>query len=150
MFKWTVWKAFERKLLKFHKILSFEKNQDTICLSSLVLSQLCRHLLYILWYKGRHKDIKHFLGGASGKESVCQCRSHNRCGFNPYLGKIPGSRKWQLAPVLLPGKFRGQRSLAGYSPWGCRVRHNWVTKHKDIKQATHKTVLIGTTLKNQI
>ena len=21
----------------------------------------------------------------------------------------------------------GQRGLAGYSPWGCRVRHNWVT-----------------------
>ena len=23
------------------------------------------------------------------------------------------------APVFLPGKFHGQRSLAGYSPWGC-------------------------------
>ena len=23
----------------------------------------------------------------------------------------------------------GQRSLAGYSSWGCRVRHNWETKH---------------------
>ena len=28
--------------------------------------------------------------------------------------------KWQLAPVFLPGEFHGQRSLAGYSPWGCR------------------------------
>ena len=27
-------------------------------------------------------------------------------------------RKWQLTPVLLPGKSHGQRSLAGYSPWG--------------------------------
>ena len=24
----------------------------------------------------------------------------------------------QPAPVFLPGKFHGQRSLAGYSPWG--------------------------------
>ena len=80
------------------------------------INQLCRHILYILWYKGTHKDIKHFLGGASGKESVCQCRSHNRCGFNPYVGKIPWSRKWQPAPVFLPGKFRGQRSLASYKP----------------------------------
>ena len=24
----------------------------------------------------------------------------------------------QLTPVFLPGKFHGQRSLAGYSPWG--------------------------------
>ena len=27
-------------------------------------------------------------------------------------------RKWQVTPVFLPGKSRGQRSLAGYSPWG--------------------------------
>ena len=26
------------------------------------------------------------------------------------------SRKWQPTPVLLPGKFHGQRSLSGYSP----------------------------------
>ena len=32
--------------------------------------------------------------------------------------KIPWSRKWQLTPVFLPGKSHGQRSLAGYSPWG--------------------------------
>ena len=23
-------------------------------------------------------------------------------------------------PALLPGKFHGQRSLVGYSPWGCK------------------------------
>ena len=28
------------------------------------------------------------------------------------------SRKWQPIPVFLPGNFHGQRSLAGYSPWG--------------------------------
>ena len=36
----------------------------------------------------------------------------------PWAGKIPWSRKWQLTPEFLPGKFHGQRSLAGYSPWG--------------------------------
>ena len=25
--------------------------------------------------------------------------------------------KWQFTPVFLSGKFHGQRSLAGYSPW---------------------------------
>ena len=29
-------------------------------------------------------------------------------------------RKWQPAPVLLPGESRGRRSLVGYSPWRCR------------------------------
>ena len=32
---------------------------------------------------------------------------------------IPGSGKCPT-PVFLPGKFHGQRSLAGYSPWGRR------------------------------
>ena len=31
----------------------------------------------------------------------------------------PQRRKGQPTPVLLPGKFCGQRSLVGYSPWGC-------------------------------
>jgi len=29
-----------------------------------------------------------------------------------------GMRAWQLTPVFLPGGSHGQRSLAGYSPWG--------------------------------
>ena len=54
----------------------------------------------------------------SGKESACQCRSCRRCGFDPWVGKIPWKRKWQPAPVFLPGKSHGQKSLVGYSPWG--------------------------------
>ena len=41
------------------------------------------------------------------------------CRFHPRVGKIPWRRAWQLTPVLLPGESRGQRSLAGSSPWGC-------------------------------
>jgi len=37
-------------------------------------------------------------------------------GFDPWVGKIPWSRKQQPALVFLPGKFHGQRSLASYSP----------------------------------
>ena len=29
------------------------------------------------------------------------------------------AQKWQPTPVFLPGEFHGQRSLVGYSPWGC-------------------------------
>jgi len=35
----------------------------------------------------------------SVKESACQCR---RCGFNPWVGKIPWRRIWQPTPVFLP------------------------------------------------
>ena len=54
----------------------------------------------------------------SGKESACQCRRYKRCGFDPRVRKIPWSRKWQPAPVFLPGRFYGPRSLEGFSLWG--------------------------------
>ena len=31
-----------------------------------------------------------FPGGTSGKEPACQWRRHKICGFNPWMGKIPG------------------------------------------------------------
>ena len=34
-------------------------------------------------------------------------------------------RSWQPTPVFLPGQSHGQRSLAGYSPLGCRIWHDW-------------------------
>ena len=57
-----------------------------------------------------------FPGGASGKGLACQCRRHKRCGFNPWLRKIPWRRARQPTPVFLPGESCAQRSLAGYSP----------------------------------
>ena len=53
-----------------------------------------------------------------GKESSCQSRKYKRLGFHPWVGKIPWRRKWQPTPVFLPGESHGQRSLAGYTPWG--------------------------------
>ena len=32
----------------------------------------------------------------------------------------PRRRKWQSTPVFLPEKSHEQRSLTGYSPWGCK------------------------------
>ena len=40
--------------------------------------------------------------------------------FNSWVKKIPWKRAWQRTPVFLPGEFHGQRSLAGYSPWGSK------------------------------
>ena len=37
-----------------------------------------------------------------------------------WVGKIPWKRRPQPTRVFLPGKSQGQRSLAGYSPWGRR------------------------------
>ena len=54
----------------------------------------------------------------SGREPACQCRRHRSHGFDPWVGKIPWRRTWQPTPGFLPGESHGQKSLAGYSPWG--------------------------------
>ena len=50
----------------------------------------------------------------SGKESACNA------GDTRDVGSIPGSRRspevGNTAPVFLPRKFHGQRSLVSYSP----------------------------------
>ena len=43
-----------------------------------------------------------------------------RHGFDPWVGKIPWRRKWQPTPEIWPWKSHGQRSLVGYSSWGCK------------------------------
>ena len=59
-----------------------------------------------------------FPGGADGKQPACQCMTYLRQGFNPWVGKTPWGKTWQFTPGFLPGESHGQRSLAGYSPWG--------------------------------
>ena len=55
------------------------------------------------------------------------------------MGSIPGSRispgegNGNSTPVFLSAKSHGQRSLEGYSPWGCKkVRHDLTTKQQQI------------------
>ena len=61
-----------------------------------------------------------FSGGRVVKKPACQFRRHRRRGFDPWVRKIPWSRKRQLTPVFMPEKTHGWRSLVGYSPWGCK------------------------------
>ena len=63
---------------------------------------------------------KGFAGGSVEKNSLANA-GHRRHRFNLWVRKIPWGRRWQLTPVFLPGKSHGQRSLVGYSSWGCKV-----------------------------
>ena len=45
-------------------------------------------LLGIVYPSGIHGGAS-FPGGTSGKESTCQCRRLRRCGFDPWVRKIP-------------------------------------------------------------
>jgi len=64
-------------------------------------------ILHPVPFLGKQEKKKIFTGGASGKEPACQRRKHKRCGFNPWIGKIPRRRAWQPTPVFSPGE----------SPW---------------------------------
>ena len=72
-----------------------------------------------------------FPGGTVGKESACQGRRCKRLGFDPWVRKIPWSRKWQPTPVLLPGEFHRQRNLMGSWQFmeSKRVGHDWAQMH---------------------
>ena len=61
--------------------------------------------------------------------SPCLDRQCGRPRFNPWVRKIPWRRKWQPTPVFLPGKFHGQKSLVGCSPWSHKESDTteWVT-----------------------
>ena len=82
-----------------------------------------------------------FLRWCSGKESTCQCRRPKRHRLDPWVRKIPWSRKRQPTPVFLLGKSLGQRSLVGYSPWDYKgVGHNLATKQQYQQQTGLLTV----------
>ena len=54
-----------------------------------------------------------------------------RYAFNPWVRKIPWSRKWQPTPVFLPGKIPWTEETCGLQPMGFqRVRHSLATKQQ--------------------
>ena len=53
--------------------------------------------------------------------------------IQPLVRKIPWRSEWLLTPVFLPGESNGQKSLAGFSPWG----------HKKLDTTKQLTLLLG-------
>ena len=49
------------------------------------------------------------LGSFQVAEPTCHCRRIKRCGFDPWVKKIPWRSTWQPTPVFLRGEFHGQR-----------------------------------------
>ena len=58
-----------------------------------------------------------FLGGSVVKNPPANAGDAD---WTPGLGRFPGGGNGNPTPVFLPGKFHGQRSLVGYSLWGCK------------------------------
>ena len=64
-----------------------------------------------------------------------------RCRFDPWVRKIPWRRAWQPTPVFLPGESHGQRSLAGYSPWG--HTESDMTQRLSSSSSSYRTSILG-------
>ena len=58
-----------------------------------------------------------FPGGSDGKENACNVGD---LGLIPGLGRSPGEGHGNLLQYSCLENPHGQRSLGGYSPWGCK------------------------------
>ena len=84
---------------------------NTLCLSlffrSFITFQVCNLPLHFVCLAPVSSlsppfqmEVLDFPGGAGDKEPTCQCRTHKRRGFNPWVGKIPWRRARQPTPVF--------------------------------------------------
>ena len=69
---------------------------------------------------------------------ACQCRGHKRHKVNPWVPWRQPNR------VVLPGKYLGQRSLAGYSPKGHKELYMTERLTLTFTWLLHKVVLVST------
>ena len=94
--------------------------------------------------RDKHCEMNRASQGA--QKSTCQCRRLRRCGFHPWVGKIPWRRAWQPSPVFLPGESPGQRSLVGCSPWGLKVcdvtEHTYTHNHTKVLIRTYRVCVV--------
>ena len=103
-----IWLGWKWKFYLTDKIFSSSEDHSFICGRNLLIIQLP------WWFRQLRVSL--------------QCK---RPEFDPWVEKIPWRKKWQTTPVFLPGKCHGQRSLAGYSPWG--------HKELDMTEVTYHT-----------
>ena len=72
-----------------------------------------------------------FPGGASGKESACQCTRHRRHGFCPWIGKMPWNRNGNPLQYSCWGSpmDRGAWQATVYRAAKSRTRHDLAHIH---------------------
>ena len=76
------------------------------------------HQIYTLTKNLQCDNVRCWASQVAQWYRIClQCR---RPRFDPWVWKMPWRRQWQPTPVFLPGEFHGERSLVGYSSWGCK------------------------------
>ena len=92
-----------------------------------------------------YRFMRGFPGGSDGEEAAC---NSGDLGLIPVLGRSPGEGHGDPLQYSCLGNFYGQRSLAGYSPSGCRVGHDWTANTRKSKipfymRLTHPQILVS-------
>ena len=70
-------------------------------------------------------------GDAGGKEPACPCRTHKRCAFSPWVGKMPWRRAWhplQYSRLENP-KDRGAWWATVHGVAKSQARLKWLSTH---------------------
>ena len=117
------------KLIKL-VILSESQARFKVCIISFYGQNSICHQFVIISFFLILINMMGFPGGREIKKSACQCR-RCKCGFCPWVGKIPWRRKWQPCPLFLPGESPWTEEPGRLQSMGSlRVGHDWAaTKH---------------------
>ena len=65
-----------------------------------------------------HLPLQRHYKGVPGGSAVKNLPAMRETQVQPVDQEIPWRGEWQPTLIFLPGESHGQRSLAGYSPWG--------------------------------
>ena len=79
-------------------------------------------------------------GGSDGKESACRAGD---LGSISGLGRSPGGGHGNPPQCSCLEYPHGERSLVGYSPCGCRVGHDWATKHSPAQEVISPRIILS-------
>ena len=80
--------------------------------------------------------LEGFPGGSGVKNPSTNAGDTGDVSSIPGLGRYPGEGNGNPLQYFLPGKSHGQRSLAGYSPWGSQKNQTQLSRHELFKNHT--------------
>ena len=90
------------------------------------------------WFLQRLRDLPGFPGGSSGKEPTCQWKRRKRCGFDPWVGKIPGEghgNPLQYSHLENPVE-RGAWRATVHGVAKSQTQLKWLTRNAEIHQVS--------------
>ena len=94
------------------------RNWLQLACDGVVLGKLWRKKAFHVFCSNQEIDSIHTVRGKV-TQMIKKGSAHNAGDLGPVpVWKHPWRRKWQCIPLFLLGESHGQRSLAGYSPWG--------------------------------